>query len=149
MAREVEPAPLRGLRTLLGLLVLAFVVSVVHYVDNVANYGAYPQPAPGASPPAPSAALIAVSWFVFTAFGALGLWLFLRRRVVAAAACLAFYSVSGLIGVGHYTVPGATSMAWWRQTHVVVDIACGLLVFGFAVWSVVALRPGRARGAGR
>ena len=51
------------------------------------------------------------------------------------------YSVSGLIGFGHYTVPGATDMVWWRQTHVVADILCGIAIFGFALWA--ARRPPR------
>ena len=40
-----------------------------------------------------------------------------------------------LIGIGHYTVPGATDMVWWRQAHVVADIVCGAAVFGFALWA--------------
>jgi hypothetical protein len=85
--------------------------------------------------------VVGLSWFVFTASGALGVWLWLRHRITAAAAALTGYSVSGLIGIGHYTVPGATDMVWWRQAHVVTDIVCGVAVFGFAVWA--------ARSAGR
>jgi hypothetical protein len=132
----------RATRVLLLLLGAAFVVSVVHYVDNVANYADYPQPGPD-DPPAPSAPLIAVAWFVFTAFGLVGLVLYLRGRVVPAALCLTAYSISGLIGVGHYTVPGATDMVWWRQAHVVADILLGLGVLGFALW--LAARPRAAR----
>ena len=89
----------------------------------------------------PSAGVVLGSWFVFTAFGVAGLVLFARRRVGAAAACLAAYSVSGLVGFGHYTVPGATGMPWWRQAHIVADIACGVAVLGFAFWSARRLRP--------
>jgi apolipoprotein N-acyltransferase len=145
-ARPRERAHPRGLRALVLLLAVAFAVSVVHYVDNVANYTAYPQPGPS-DLPAPSAGLIAGSWFVFTAFGVAGLWLFVRRRVLAAAGCLTAYSLSGLVGIGHYLVPGATAMVWWRQAHVVIDIVCGLLVFGFALWSVVTQRRPRTGGS--
>jgi len=141
-------APSRPLRILLALLGAAFVVSVVHYVDNVANYADYPQPGPE-DLPAPSAGLIAFGWFLFTAFGVLGLWQFLRGNVVPAALGLTGYSVSGLVGVGHYLVPGATDMVWWRQAHVIADIVLGVGVFGFAVWSVVALRSRRRTAAGR
>ncbi|HEV2075256.1 MAG TPA: hypothetical protein VGR10_03375 [Thermoleophilaceae bacterium] len=132
-----------GLMPLLGLLGVAVLVSVVHYVDNVANYADYPQPSSG---PAPSRELIAVSWFVFTAFGIAGLGLFARRRFGPAAVALAVYSISGLVGLGHYTVPGATDMPWWRQLHVVADIAAGLAVLAFAVW---ALRRRSAQAATR
>ncbi len=133
-----DPARAPGLRLLTGLLVVAVLVSIVHYVDNVANYADYPDLTSG---PAPSRGLIGVSWFVFTAFGAAGLVLFTRRRVPSAAACLAVYSISGLVGLGHYTVAGATDMPWWRQLHVVADIACGIAILAFAVW---ALRQHRA-----
>jgi hypothetical protein len=137
---DVRPRP-RATQVLLGLLGLAFVVSVVHYVDNYVNYADYPQPGPD-GPPAPSATVIAVSWFVFTASGLLGVWWWLRRRVVPAAVALTGYAVSGLVGIAHYMVPGATAMPWWRQTHVIVDIACGVAVFGFALWAVVTRRTG-------
>lgn len=131
---------MRGTRTLVALLSVAFLVSVVHYIDNYVNYADYPQPEDGSVASLVTRAVIAVSWFVFTAFCVLGLWLHLRGRVVPAAAALTAYSVSGLIGIGHYLVPGATDMVWWRQVHVVTDIVCGLAVFGFALWSVLALR---------
>lgn len=126
---------LRATRTLCWLLGVAVLVSVVHYVDNYANYGDYPQPGPDAALPAPSAEVVAAAWFVFTASGALGLVLWLRRRITSAAVALTGYSLSGLVGIAHYTVPGATDMAWWRQAHVVVDIACGVAILVFALWA--------------
>jgi hypothetical protein len=126
---------LRATRVLCWLLGIAVLVSVVHYVDNYVNYDDYPVPDPDAAVPAPSATLVAVGWFVFTAFGAVGLLLWFRRHITSAAIALTGYSLSGLVGIAHYTVPGATDMAWWRQTHVVVDIACGAAVFGFALWA--------------
>jgi hypothetical protein len=49
--------------------------------------------------------------------------------------------VSGLIGIGHYTVEGATDMVWWRQTHVIVDILCGIAILGFALWAALRATP--------
>lgn len=139
-----DPARAPGLRLLKGLLAVAVLVSIVHYVDNVANYADYPEPTSG---PTPSRVLIGVSWFVFTAFGAAGLVLFMRRRIASAAACLAVYSISGLVGLGHYTVAGATDMPWWRQLHVVADIACGIAILAFAVWALYHHRAGATPGA--
>lgn len=118
---------------------VAIAVSAVHYTDNVVNFEDYPEPTSG---PAPSSTVIALSWFAFTAAGLAGLALFRRGRVAAAAAALAAYSVSGLIGVGHYTVPGASAMPWWRHAHVAADIACGVAVLAFAVWAVRRFGPG-------
>jgi hypothetical protein len=125
---------------LVVLMSVAFVVSVVHYIDNTVNYADFPQAEPGSPLPNPSVQVVGGAWFVFTAFGVLGLWLFVRGRVTAAAIAIAVYSGSGLVGFGHYAVPGATDMVWWRQTHVIADIICGLLLFAFALWSVIALR---------
>ncbi len=145
MTTPSRPAPRPvGFRLLTGLLAAAVLVSIVHYVDNVANYAQYPEPTSG--PPAPSAALIGVSWFVFTAFGTAGFVLFMRHRITTAAACLAIYSVSGLVGLGHYTVPGATDMPWWRQLHVIADIALGIAMLAFAIWAVRGQQSGPTIG---
>ena len=124
----------------------AVAVSIVHYVDNVTAHDAYPQPESG---PAPSATAIAISWFVFTGFGLAGYVLFRRDRIDAASVCLAVYAVSGLIGLGHYTVEGATEMPWWRQAHIVADIVCGLAILAFVVWARGRSRAGFSRTAAR
>ncbi len=144
----------RATRLMLVLLGVAFAVSVVHYTDNYVNYDDYPQPGPG-DLPAPSATVVGLAWFAFTASGVLGVWLWFRDRITGAAVALTGYSVSGLIGFGHYALPGATDMVWWRQTHVVVDIVCGIATLAFALWSarhaaeLRAARPSNASGAGR
>jgi hypothetical protein len=129
----------RATRVLIGLLAVAFAVSVVHYVDNYVSYDDYPQGDIGPVP-APSATVVGLAWFVFTASGAVGLWLWLRGRVTGASVFLTGYSVSGLVGFGHYAAPGATSMVWWRQVHVITDIICGIAVFGFALWAAKQAR---------
>lgn len=53
-----------------------------------------------------------------------------------AAALLAVYSLSGLVGLGHYRAPGISELAWWRHAHIWVDIVCGAAVLAFAGWSV-------------
>jgi hypothetical protein len=108
-------------------------VSVIHYADNYLNYDAFPQDEAG---PSPSRWLVGVSWFVFTAFAALAVRSHRRGAAVPAAICLGIYSLSGLIGVGHYTVEGAGEMVWWRHAHVVADIVVGaaLLLLAVAIW---------------
>ena len=118
------------LRTLRVLLTVGILISVVHYTDNFFNYDDFPDPG---DTPAPSKGLVGASWFVFTAFGLAGYALLARGRTAAAAVCVALYSGSGLVGLGHYTVAGATDMVWWRQLHVVADILCGIALLAFAV----------------
>ena len=129
----------RAVRILSWIFAVAVVVSIVHYTDNYVNFDDYPE-APKAVPT--SAALVLGAWFVFTAAGLAGYLLFRRRPSDLALLLLAAYSGSGLIGIGHYLVPGATSMPWWRQAHVCLDIASGIAMFSFVIWAAGARRRG-------
>ena len=122
----------RAITLLTALLGVALAVSIVHYADNYLNYAEYPQSPTG---PDPSASLILAGWFIFTAAGLAGYLLFRRDAGRLALLLLAFYAGSGLVGLGHYTVPGALDMPWWRHAHVVADIACGIAVLAFVVWA--------------
>ena len=122
----------RPLRTLQAILVVAVVVSVVHYTDNFVNFDDYPPPR---SLPDPGAASIPIAWVLFTGAGLAGYLLFRRAISTPALVLLAVYSGSGLIGIGHYLVPGAFDMPWWRQLHVGLDIACGVAVLAFVAWT--------------
>lgn len=125
-ATRVEPAhPI-----VVAVLGTAFVASIVHYTDNYLGYEHYPQLASG---PNPSPAVILAAWFVFTAFGIAGYLLYRRNRSRAAAACLAGYSLSGLVGLVHYAVPGVGHLVWWRHAHILFDVACGVAVLVIAV----------------
>ena len=131
-----RPAPARTAPSggwVLGVTLAGVAVSAVHYADNYVNYDSFPQAEAG---PSPSRSFIAISWFVFTALAALAVWNHRRGADAPAAVCLAAYSLSGLVGLGHYTVAGATDMVWWRQAHVVADIGLGaaVLFLAFAVW---------------
>lgn len=131
----------RAVRILGGIFAVAVMVSIIHYTDNYVNYRDYPQ---SRSLPNPSAALVLGAWFGFTAVGLAGYLLFRRRPSGLALVLLAAYSGSGLVGIGHYSVPGATSMAWWRQAHVCMDITCGIAMLCFAIWVVRARRGDHA-----
>lgn len=122
----------RATRTLTFLLVAAVAVSVVHYADNYFNYADFPQ---GGSVPDPSRGLVAGAWFAFTAAGLAGYVLFRREVTPLALGLLAFYSGSGLVGFGHYTVPGAFDMPAARQAHVIADIVLGLAMISFVLWA--------------
>jgi hypothetical protein len=129
----------RAVRILSVILAVAAVVSIIHYTDNYLNYHDFPQ---SRTLPNPSAALVLGAWFAFTAAGLVGYVLFRRAPSNLALILLAAYSGSGLVGIGHYLVPGATSMPWWRQAHVCLDITCGIAVFSFALWAARARRHG-------
>jgi hypothetical protein len=127
----------RAVRILTGVFAFAVIASIVHYTDNYVNFADFPQPR---SVDLPN--VVIETWIAFTALGVAGYLLFRRRPSDLALLLLAAYSASGLIGVGHYLAPGATSMPWWRQGHVWLDIAGGAAMLAFAVWAARA----RARG---
>jgi len=138
-----EPSPLdhrRRLRLLTALMTAAIVISVVHYLDNYLNYASFPT---SDGVPAPSRALVGLSWFAFTAAGIVGYVVFRRgHRLGLACALLAYYSVSGLIGVGHYTASEMVDAPWWRQGHVIADILCGVAIaaFAYSSWRSLSAR---------
>ena len=119
------------------VLALALASSIVHYTDNYLAFDRYPQSDTG---PTITADTIWIAWGVFTAFGLAGYLLYRRGQIRAASGLLAVYSLSGLIGIGHYSAPGMSELAPWRHVHIGVDILCGIAVLAFAVWSVQQTR---------
>ena len=115
----------------------AVAVSIVHYTDNYLAFDRFPNDGPG---PEVTADSIWIAWLVLTAVGVAGYVLYRRGQIRGGSALLAVYSISGLIGLGHYTAPGTSELAWWRHVHIWVDILCGVAVLGFAVWSVTQTR---------
>ena len=131
----------RAVRILTAVFAVAVVVSIVHYTDNAVNWSDYPQPRAVTLPN-----VVIEAWVAFTAVGVAGYLLFRRAASNLALILLAAYSGSGLIGIGHYLVPGATSMPWWRQLHVCLDIACGIAMLSFTLWAARARLRGAAAG---
>lgn len=133
----------RATRVLTAIFLTAVAISIVHYADNYFNYSEFPQ---SETIPNPSATLVGLSWFVFTAVGVAGYVLFRRRSYPIACLCLGFYAGSGLVGVLHYATEAMTDAIWWRQAHVVADILLGVAMVSFAVWAALNLsaRPRRA-----
>jgi hypothetical protein len=127
----------RAVRILSWIFAVAVLVSILHYTDNYVNWQDYPQSKSG---PNPSQGAVLWGWVGFTAAGLAGYLLFRRRDSDLSLALLAAYSGSGLIGIGHYVVPGATAMPWWRQADVFLDIASGIAMFSFVVWAARARR---------
>ncbi|HYH58778.1 MAG TPA: hypothetical protein VD790_06115 [Thermoleophilaceae bacterium] len=125
--------PNRGL--LNTVFFTAVAVSLVHYTDNYLAFERFPNGGPG---PKVTADAIWIAWVVLTACGTAGYVLYRRGAVRPAAALFAVYSISGLIGLAHYTAPGMSGLAWWRHLHIWADIVCGAAVLAFAVWSVRA-----------
>ena len=122
-----------NLRLLNIVFFTAVASSIVHYTDNYLAFERFPNDGVG---PSISDDTVWIAWVLFTAVGVAGYLLYRRGQIRQGAALLAVYSVSGLIGLGHYTASGMSELAWWRHVHIWVDIVCGVAVLTFAVWSV-------------
>ena len=129
-------------RAIAGIVLLAMLVSIVHYTDNYTAYEAYPE---SDSLPNPSAGVIAFAWFFFTGFAISGLYLLRKGNSLGAGVSLAVYSGSGLVGILHYVAGGTGEFPWWRHAHIVADIVLGFAVLGCALYLV--RRPRGERGA--
>jgi hypothetical protein len=115
------------------ILLATLVSSAFHYTDNYVRFDQYP-PADDGFVTRP---LIWQSWIVFTAVGAVGYLLYRRERWLPAAACLAFYAVSGLISPLHYTEGPRSAFDAFQHFFIVTDFLCGVAVLGFAGWLVM------------
>jgi hypothetical protein len=107
--------------------------SLVHYTDNYLAFDRFPNDGVG---PSIEAHTVWIAWIVFTVFGVAGYLVYRRGEIRLGSALLAVYSISGLIGIGHYTASGMSELAWWRHVHIWTDILCGIAVLTFAIWSV-------------
>ena len=124
--------PLTVLRV---LLVVGIAESFVHYLDNTVHYSDYAGP----NPPAPSSWIaqwmIPVSWVLFTAVAVVAYRRFREGRFSQAAGYLAIYSVSGLISIGHYVGISINDLSVFQNTFVFLDIALGVAILSFAIWT--------------
>ena len=123
----------RALKILTVVFAAAIASSLVHYTDNYLAFDRFPLDEPG---PRITSDSVWIAWIGFTAFGLPCYLLYRRGRNLLASALLAVYSLSGLIGIGHYTAPGMSELAWWRHLHIGVDILAGIAVMAFAVCSL-------------
>jgi hypothetical protein len=133
MPATASKTPLTVLRV---LLTIGIAESFVHYLDNTVRYSDYTGPNPPAVTSWIAQWMIPVSWVLFTAVGLLGYRRFRQGRLSEAAAYLAIYSVSGLISIGHYVGISINDLSAFQNTFVFLDIALGIAVLSFAIWTV-------------
>lgn len=115
-------------RLLPVLLVTAVLVSIVHYVDNVARFDDYAPEGAGAI----TREVVALSWFLFTGFGVWGYLCYRRGRYRPAAIGLAVYSLSGLVGIVHYREVSPRAFDLLQNTFVSLDIVLGAAILVMA-----------------
>ena len=107
----------------------ALLLSVVHYIDNTVRFDDYT----GGKKGFVTQAMIPVSWVLFTAAGVAGYRALKQGNRGLGGSLLGVYSVSGLIGLGHYTTVSPRDFDWFQNTFIALDFLAGLSVFVLAV----------------
>lgn len=123
----VRPRP--SPRVVSVVLLLAVIVSIAHYVDNTVRFDDYAKDP--STPVTPT--LVVGSWVVFTAVAIYGYDRYRRGRYRTASVAFACYSLSGLIGLGHYRDAPPSRFDAVQNTLIVTDVALGVAVLLIAV----------------
>ena len=111
------------------VFVTALLLSVVHYVDNTVRYEDYT----GGQDSFITRPMIPLSWVLFTAAGVAGYRYLEQGRRSLGGWLLGLYSVSGLIGIGHFTTVSPGDFSLFQNTFIALDFLAGLAVFVLAV----------------
>lgn len=119
-----------------GVVLVAFLISIMHYTDNYVRFDEYPNDMPDLI----TKETIPTAWVIFTVFGLAAYVLYERGYRQRAGLCLAVYSVSGLIGPLHYTSGAMSEFDVFQHVNIALDSIAGLACMGTAVW-VLARKP--------
>ena len=119
------------------VFVSALLLSVVHYLDNTVRFDDYT----GGKNGFVTRAMVPISWVLFTAAGVVGYRLLRQGNRGLGGSLLGVYSVSGLIGVLHYTTVSPGDFTLFQNTFIGLDFLAGLAVFVMAVRLVLSRPP--------
>ena len=111
------------------VFIVALLLSVVHYIDNTVRFDDYT----GGRPGFVTQAMIPISWVLFTAAGVAGYRFLKQGNRGLGGSLLGAYSVSGLIGILHYTTVSPHDFSAFQNTFIGLDFLAGLAVFVMAV----------------
>jgi hypothetical protein len=119
------------------VFVTALLLSVVHYIDNTVRFDDYT----GGKKGFVTQAMIPISWLLFTAAGVAGYRFLKQGNRGLGGSLLGVYSVSGLIGVLHYTTVSPGDFSAFQNTFIGLDFLAGLAVLVVAVRLVLSRPP--------
>jgi hypothetical protein len=111
------------------VFVTALLVSVVHYIDNTVRYDDYT----GGKSSFVTRPMIPLSWVLFVAAGIAGYRYLKQGNRPLGGWLLAVFSLSGLVGVGHFTTVSPSEFSAFQNASIALDFLAGLAVFVLAV----------------
>jgi hypothetical protein len=116
------------------VVVTAMLLSVVHYIDNTLRYDDYT----GGQDSFITRPMIPISWVLFVAAGITGYRYLKQGNRSRGGWLLAVFSLSGLVGVGHFTTVSPSDFSAFQNVFIALDFLAGLAVFVLAVRAVTA-----------
>ena len=128
------------LTTVRRVFATAVLLSGVHYYDNTVRFEDYTGGKTTASGFI-TRPVIPISLVLFTIAGVAGYRLLKQGNRGLGGSLLAVYSVSGLIGIGHFTTVSPSDFSAFQNTFIGLDFLAGLAVF------IMAVRIVTTRGA--
>jgi len=122
-------------QSLLKTFVIASIIlTAFHFTDNYINFDMYPQP----DWITPSS--VYISWVIWTVAGMAGYWLYKNQRFWLSYIFLVFYSLCGLVSLGHYNHGAMSDFSLKMHFFIIADGLAGLGVLGFTLWSGLIFR---------
>lgn len=116
-------------RPLLTILVASLASTAFHFTDNYLYFDHYPQPE-WITPFG-----IIRSWFIWTAFGIAGYWLYKNQRFWLAYICLVIYATCGISSIAHYFYGALPEFSPKMHLLILTDGVTGASILGFVLWS--------------
>ncbi len=123
-----------------GLLTFSIIATLIHFTDNYLYFEHYPQP------DWISQFGVIRGWFVWTAVGVLGYWLYKNQRYALAHLSLLIYAFCGLSSLGHYLYGGMSEFSPKMHALILTDGLAGAGILGFVLWSVFNSLKARDQG---
>ncbi len=104
------------------------VVSLLHYLDNVARFHEYPEPQ-WLSPH-----LVDAFWFVMTPVALAGYHLYIKQQGTGAYLLLYLYGAMSLLVLGHYAYAPLADISFSIHLFILLEAAAAACLVLFTAW---------------
>jgi len=124
----------RRLTLLKTILAAGMLSTAIHYTHNFVAVNRYPGPKDLYTV---TRVAIVVAWPLLTWIGLMGYRRYREGRYREAQVCLAVYSITGIVTLGHFIYGNPKIPAFFYAT-LFTDALTGFAILAFAVWAVSA-----------
>jgi len=115
-------------RGLLVILAINVLTTILHYVDNIAFFHTYPEPA-WINPQ-----IIDAFWFVITPIVVLGYVLYSKGLHPYSYLCLYLYSLLSLLVLGHYGTGSMLEMSFKINFLILLETFAAVTLIAYTAW---------------